>query len=335
MKFPWKAARLLLLAAILILTPLTAFKKTNAAREFPVKSREYSNVVTIWNIDTFEGGTGSRSDFLNARAVEFASDGVIYMVVSHTPESAETALANGNVPAMISFGTGLDFIAGKVKKLNVKFAFSGGEIGGVNYAVPWCAGGYFLLRINGDNRPINKLIVSDGTRNIALGAVYGSVPENVETITCLEPFDAYCAFVAGEAGVALLGTQRDIKRLNVRGVNYTATPLERFCDLYQYIAITAETKETYELAEKFIEYLISVEVQNKLARIFMRPVVKGATAAEELSVYNGEKTTATISAFTSAGVIENLRADLLNSVNERKKSQTFENALKDPRNACK
>ena len=331
MKIPWKAARFVLLAVILLLTPLVAAEKTRKESSFPVKTEEYEKVLTLWNIDTFEGGTGARSDFLNSRAIEFGEKGVLIMVISHTPESAETALSGGATPAMISFGTGLDFIAPRVKSLLNK-KFPPAEINGKTYAYPWCKGGYFLLRKSGDNRPINKLIVSDGKRNLALGAAY-FLNENYDEIILKEPLDAYADFVSAGDGTALIGTQRDIKRLITRGLNYTATPLEEFNDLYQYIAVTADDEAACSVARKFIDYLLTEKSQEKLSAYGMMPVIGGVSVCESLSAYDSAKIAASVSAFTSQNSLENLKSALLESVKSRKKCQTFENALKRPPNA--
>lgn len=331
MKIPWKAARFVLLAVILLLTPLVAAKKTRKESSFPVKTEEYDKVLTLWHIDTFEGGAGARSDFLNSRAIEFGEKGVLIMVISHTPESAETALSTGATPAMISFGTGLDFVAPRVKSL-VKKSFFTSEIKGKTYAYPWCKGGYFLLRKNGDNRPINKLIVSDGKRNLALGAAY-FLNENYDEIILKEPPEACADLISAGDGTALIGTQRDIKRLIMRGLNYTATPLEEYNDLYQYIAVTADEEAACAVARKFIDYLLTKKSQEKLSSYGMMPVTNGVSVCESLSAYDGAKTIAGVSAFTSQNSLENLKNALAESLKSRKKCQTFENALKRPPNA--
>ena len=330
MKIPWRAARFFLLAVIFILTPIAA-EKTRAESVFPVKTEEYEKVLTLWHIDTFEGGTGARSDFLNSRATEFGEKGVLIMVISHTPESAETAFSTGATPAMISFGTGLDFIAPHVKSLPNKKIPPAGIIG-KTYAYPWCKGGYFLLRKSGDNRPIKRLIVSDGKRNLALGAAY-FLNENYEEIILKEPPEACADLISAGDGTALIGTQRDIKRLIARGLNYTATPLEEYNDLYQYIAVTANDEAACAVARKFIDYLLTEKSQKKLSAYGMMPIINGVPVCESLTCYNAAKTTASVSAFTSQNSLDNLKSALFESVKSRKKCQSFENALKRPPNA--
>ena len=63
------------------------------------KRREstYTGVITIWQVDTFEGGTGSRTAWLNKlmSSLESQYNGVYFVVRSMTPERAKTLLASG------------------------------------------------------------------------------------------------------------------------------------------------------------------------------------------------------------------------------------------------
>lgn len=65
-----------------------------------------AGIVRLWNIDTFEGGKGSRTAFLNrvSAAYEKKHEGVYIMVSSYTAEGAAAALKEGHFPDMISFG---------------------------------------------------------------------------------------------------------------------------------------------------------------------------------------------------------------------------------------
>ena len=74
------------------------------------KPVEYKGVIKIWQIDAFEGGKGSRKQFLLsvARGFEKENLGVLIMVISHTVESAEQSLLAGEVPDIISFGLGVE-----------------------------------------------------------------------------------------------------------------------------------------------------------------------------------------------------------------------------------
>ena len=86
-----RAVPFLLLAAVVLTVSL--FPRQSAAEGESVR------IVRVWNVDTFEGGKGSRTAFLK-RAAEFAErgrTGVRYLVTSVT---AEGALDAGAVAAL-------------------------------------------------------------------------------------------------------------------------------------------------------------------------------------------------------------------------------------------
>lgn len=315
------------LAFVLAFTPLVAAKKTRYDEEFPIKTQEYKRILTVWNIDTFEGGVGSRTDFLSRRAAEYCEDGLLMLVRSHTLESAKTAIANGENPTLVSFGTGVEFMSEIIKKLKLAGMSLADE-----YFVPWCSGGYFLLRKRGDDGAVEKLCVSDGENNIALGALYFSDLTPKEIII-EKSENAFWKLINGEVD-ALLGTQRDVRRLEVRNVEFSAMPLEYYSDLYQYIAVTANDGEDYAAATGFISYLLEGKTQSKVESLRMLPVTAVSGGDGAIYAYDRGKTTVAISPFLPKEVIVGLKNELLECVKVRKKCQSFENALKSPPNAC-
>ena len=116
----------LLCVCIIALTPI-AYRKTTKTNSFPSNTPTHKMILTLWNIDVFEGGMWSRADFLSAVASEYAKDGVLVMVVSHTIDSAKEMIKRGNTPDMISFGVGADFVTEYAKQLP-KISFLGGEV---------------------------------------------------------------------------------------------------------------------------------------------------------------------------------------------------------------
>ena len=84
-----RAVPFLLLAAVVLAVSL--FPRQSAAEGESVR------IVRVWNVDTFEGGKGSRTAFLK-RAAELAErgrTGVRYLVTSVTAEGALDALGFG------------------------------------------------------------------------------------------------------------------------------------------------------------------------------------------------------------------------------------------------
>ena len=227
---------------------------------------ETRTVVRVWNVDTFEGGKGSRTAFLRSVARELQGDGAYYLVTSYTVEGALAALAEGDAPDVLSFGVGLPEFAERL--LPLSYSFAGGELGGKMLAYPWCMGGYYLFSLT-DFEEEGRTAVSVGGENLSCVAarLEGIEGEEAESVA------AYTGFLSGKYRY-LLGTQRDVCRFQARGVIVQARPLTKYCDLFQYIGILSSERREASLA--FVEKLLSPEVQGRLAAIGMYPLEKGA-----------------------------------------------------------
>lgn len=206
-----------------------------AAIFFPENKQEEAaatRVVRVWNVDTFEGGKGSRTAYLKsaARRVEKKRGGVYYLVSSYTPEGAEEAFREGKAPDVLSFGVGLSLYA--EESLPLPESFSGGKLGSETLAYPWCRGGYALFSLTENFDEAGKTVISSGGRNLPQIA---AVLEGIEGEE-LPALTAYTKFLSGEYKY-LLGTQRDLCRFQARGVNVYSRPITSYCDLYQYFSV--------------------------------------------------------------------------------------------------
>lgn len=244
---------LLLAAAVIVFVPQKS------------KEAEARTVVRVWNIDTFEGGKGSRTAFLKSVARELKGE-AYYLVTNYTLEGALSAFAEGDAPDVLSFGVGLSEFAERL--LPLKREFAGGELGGKTLAYPWCMGGYYLFSLT-DFEGEGRTALSVGGENLPAVAarLEGISGEETESVA------AYTGFLSGKYRY-LLGTQRDVCRFQARGVSVQARPLTKYCDLYQYIGILSSEKRDASLA--FVEALLSPEVQGRLSQIGMFPLENNA-----------------------------------------------------------
>ncbi len=324
---PVKAAAYLALVFVLAFTPLVAAKKTRTDNDFPLKPTEHERILTLWHVETFEGGVGSRGDFITERAVEFGKKGRHVLVKTHTIESAKESLKKGEKPDLVSFGIGADFVVPMAKRVTLTVA--GEKV--KSRAFVWAQGGYFLFRKSGDETPIKTLTISDGGKNLPLGAanLTGVKYENIETV---KSTDAYLKLISGNTD-AMLGTQRDIRRFTVKNFAYTATPLEKYNDLYQYVAITTDDEDKLPTAKAFAEYLLSEKTAKKISSLYMIPRYFSLTDSP-LQSYDASKNEKTISPFISLLNLETLKEDLQNSSALKEKCYSFENSLLSPSNAC-
>lgn len=244
---------LLLAAAVIVFVPQKS------------KEAEARTVVRVWNIDTFEGGKGSRTAFLKSVARELKGE-AYYLVTSYTLEGALSAFAEGEAPDVLSFGVGLSEFAERL--LPLPYSFAGGELGGKTLAYPWCMGGYYLFSLT-DFEGEGRTALSVGGENLPAVAarLEGIAGEETESVA------AYTGFLSGKYRY-LLGTQRDVCRFQARGAIVQARPLTKYCDLYQYIGILSAEKRDVSLA--FVEALLSPEVQGRLSQIGMFPLENNA-----------------------------------------------------------
>ncbi len=260
---------IVLTVAIVSLSLTFGVKTLTVAENKRYEGVSYQGIINLWHIDTFEGGVGSRADFLFKQTVEFEkqNSGVLILVTSHTIESYNENIRKGICPDFISYGVGVDIVG--ATEMTVKGNFIGGKVLGKTYAVAWCRGGYVLIE-NPNAKKSNGVIVSSNKIAKPFTALALS---NLEVKIDGEkpPLDAYYHFVTGESKY-LLGTQRDVNRLNKRDFNAVITPITTFNDLYQYISIlTQDQTKTYYI-NAFINQLLSVSVQKKLKNIGMLSV---------------------------------------------------------------
>ena len=169
---------LLLAAAVIVFVP----QKSEKA--------EARTVVRVWNIDTFEGGKGSRTAFLKSVARELKGE-AYYLVTNYTLEGALSAFAEGDAPDVLSFGVGLSEFAERL--LPLKREFAGGELGGKTLAYPWCMGGYYLFSLT-DFEGEGRTALSVGGENLPAVAarLEGISGEETESVA------AYTGFLSGK-----------------------------------------------------------------------------------------------------------------------------------------
>ncbi len=273
----------------------------------PQSENTESTFLKLWHIDSFEGGSGNRAEFLNRIAVKYhAKKTSCYVVVQTlTEEEAINAISNGNLPDLISFSHHIaNHFYDKLQKLELKsparteiqkFA----EKDGKTYAIPWYMSGYCLIGNSAvDERVLTQLSVDTaysfgnpdaknpkfaytaGLKNsYAQVAMLENSTARANLKSCdpkmLEKtsFEAYSDFTKNNAAV-LLGTARDFyrvqNRVSLNGMQACAyVPLQKFSDLIQYIGIL--NPQSTAQSENFISFLLSNENQRALAGIGLFP----------------------------------------------------------------
>ncbi len=251
------------------------------------EQKDNRQIIRVWNVDTFEGGKGSRTSFLRsvATSLQKSNQNNYYLIVNYTLEGAKNAYLNGEKPDILSFGIGLNEYAEDC--LPLPYSFPGGAIGNQTLAYPWCRGEYFLFSLENNFESEGKTVISDGGENLV--QIISELTKNEGDL--LESTAAYTAFLNRKYHY-LLGTQRDVCRFGTRGVEVYKKPLPDYNDLYQYISILSEEK--FPACVTFLNALQSEEIQKKLADIGMMPV-------------SGDMSKQTVNVFTSSEILEKLR----------------------------
>lgn len=301
-----------------------------------------NTILTLWHIDTFEGGIGSRQDFLSKASIRFEKryDGVFVCVIGYTIEEAEENMNNGVYPDMISYGIGFDNYRNMREiRADSKYFCS---VNGKKAAVGWCRGGYVILSheknvvkdgfanvktVDDSYSEENlKIVISKGKHTnpeIAL-AVSGISTKNYEIKSHTE---AYACFLKDKT-VKLLGTQRDVWRLENRQVPFKIDKVFEFSELVQYISVYTRDENKNFYSQKFIEYLLSEESQKRLTQIGMLAINGESIYGQDdaVRVIEDGKINGGLYIFTDKEKIEKLQTEATRIIEGEEKNL---NKLKD------
>ena len=134
---------------------LAAENKDNLVKKFFGEKASYQGIITLWNIDTFEGGTVGKSYFLETVASRFEArnKGALIKVENLSISQMQESLKKGTMPDIVSIGTGIaryfqqnliaysdDFSKGILSNF-----YASGLFDGRLFALPYMAGGYTLI----------------------------------------------------------------------------------------------------------------------------------------------------------------------------------------------
>ena len=251
-------------------------------------------VLSLYHVETFEGGSASRSKYLEKMAQRFNRLYSNCYIVVKTISQDELVLniEKNNIPDMLSFGTGAgEYVAGfmaelgKNKNIRPDLATLGTK-GGKILAYPYMLSGYALISkhsLDEGENDISQLLesikkgkktikgVSIGMENTNPCEVLAqkgikSCKENAQVFD--SQYDAYCSFVNGESA-SLLGTTRDVHRIKNREQNGTIPTCScyyfgGYSDLVQYIGVSTKSAKNLECCKLFATFLTQEESQQAI-----------------------------------------------------------------------
>lgn len=314
----------ILLISYLVLAPFFVFPHIFALQNEINKNEEldYTGIVELWNVDTFEGGSISRAYWLEEVAIKFEKEnrGVFVVVQNMNLEQLILNLNNNNCPDMISFGLGAGgFLTDMLTDLNTDFSIradlqNAGKYNGNCLAIPYLMGGYSIITVqNGGKQKLGVGLNSNTCPLLTLFFNEINFDNLFESNLNVNSFNCYDYYLKNNFNV-LLGTQRDVYRVNRRVEKGMMTEqnfafLQGFTDLVQYIGVTKKADEKTEICKLFVENLLQTQTQESLKNINMFSVkIINLYSAEPFasmeSVLNRD--IKTLNVFLETSVIKNI-----------------------------
>lgn len=290
-----------------------------ALPQLPIKPQQqpvegYKGVLELWNVETFEGGVGSREAWLINKSAKFeaVNSGLFVHVTSLTVEQLQTKLEGGEQFDLITFSRGagslirdkLAPISTNVGAVKDNFLISA-QVDGKQYAMPLYTGAYCLFaRVEqlSAEQLVSNALTQTYTRKVGKNTVElqplvcGFTPYN-SPLSALAmsggrgkasgisqdttQYQAYEQFVANRTAVTLLGTQRDIYRLSQREDNGKIeqlgfAPLGGYTDLTQYVGVSLAAGDKTTACQEYIRYLLSEATQSTLVNLCLFSVLESS-----------------------------------------------------------
>ncbi len=252
-----------LILALTVYVLCVAIKKANDY-EIYSKPKGETKIYTVWEVDTFEGGSVARINYLKqlVRELEKKNAGVLFMVRQIDLDNFAAEL-NAQQPDIISFGYGLgEQIFSYLTPLELTYdvrdeLVASGSFNGKVYALPYIVSGYAMITHGAL------------TDNLHCGQTGYTYPENAYAPYKLTPsanetqYEAYKSFVNNK-NACLVGTGRDVVRVdNLNNLGRTSaiiSPIDYYSDLVQYLGLI----NADEMCREFLKTALSDTAQNTL-----------------------------------------------------------------------
>lgn len=307
----------------------------------------YKGVIELWNVETFEGGSGSRQSWLTNKSAKFEAknSGLFVHVTTLTESELRQKLEGGQTFDMVCFSRGVgDVVKQYLAPLTLETKSArenmllAGQVDGKQYAAPLYAGAYCLFartsqlsetdilakaltqtytrKIGKNTVELNPLVCGFTAANspltaLAMSGGRGNASALSEGVT---QYQAYEQFVANKTAVTLLGTQRDLYRLSQREDNGKIEtlgfcPLTGYTDLVQFVGVSSACGDKLNSCMQYINYLLSAEVQQTLVNLSMFSVLTTEIYTDEryAKVEQGLAQAFVPNVFVDAEIIANQR----------------------------
>lgn len=303
--FNWflKVGISILLVLFLVVAPFSVFKSLlkEQAEVNRAESFDYQGILELWHIETFEGGSVSRSNFLERQAIKFEKEhkGTYVVIETMNLEQYQLNLESGKTPNILSFGIGIgDKICDKLINLDDlsnsvrSDLLSGGMFNHKQLAIPYILGGYAIMSKNVENISGDISTGIKGTTNPLCALKTQNITNKIVNQE-IDSFSAYDKFLKGDCET-LLGTQRDVYRIYNRqqkglltDVNYKF--LSGYSDLLQYLSVVSSNEIEQKINKLFVQKMLNDETQTEIEKINMFSVLQNKTLYKETIFCDMEK----------------------------------------------
>lgn len=278
----------------IVFSPFFVFKAENYhlnLNEFLGQKDCAKVILSLYNIETFEGGTNSRTTYLQSQAKKFNQKNPNCFIVVKTlsPDQLALNLLSGISPDIYSFGVGVgNLIQGYLTKLESNNLVRDdllqyGKIGNSLFAYPFILSGYALISYENlifENESISNLVTSTPKiSGLSLHSSFNTAQalfqkgvrcQKADLLESEDSYQAYKLFLNKKAK-SLLGTARDVARCKNREENGSIPSLvynflDGYSDLVQYVG-AVESGNSFKMffAKKFAEFLLSKTSQKDLS----------------------------------------------------------------------
>ena len=292
------------------------------------ESYEYQGILELWHVETFEGGSQSRSGFLEREAINFEKmhKGTYIVIQTMSLEQFSLNITSGKNPNIISFGIGVgnNFVERLIDLdcENIRTDLCvGGRCNGKQKAIPYILGGYANISVGGGDVGVGLAGSTNPLRALQKNKKQiASIYKDVE----IDSYTAYDKFIKGSFKT-LIGTQRDVYRCKSRmdkgllsEVNFDY--LGGYTDLVQYLSIFKSNAIEEKLCRQFVSHIISADVQRKLKEYSL------FSTLNNLKLYNDGIYNDFENCLQNTLEVENVFLDL-QQINEQK-IEAFSNVVK-------
>ena len=301
----------------LIISPFFVFNKSVYSlnlNEYFTNDNTSKVVLNLYHIETFEGGTNSRSKYLEEIALRFnkTNKNCFIVVKTLTPEQLILNLQENNLPDLFSFGVGVgEYIKGFLTNIDKNSQIRSdlavyGEIDNKVYAYPYILSGYLLISyenyINSESKDLsnylnNYIINNKEIKGFSISKGSNTLPilalsNNGINFTCDSyltfdsSYEAYKSFISKNS-VSLVGTLRDLARCKNRENLGTIGALKynylgNYTDLIQYISVVDTQNSVKTMYSKqFAKFLTQSDNQSLLSKY-------GLFSVNGKSIYDGD-----------------------------------------------